>query len=85
MTLLALSQAEDAQVVSSDARIAVVRAWSEDGQLRVRIVVERGPWGERLVFESARDAVRALYAWLIEISRPEQPDPRDGDGPVTPR
>ena len=59
---------------TTDVKIAVVRAWNDDGALRIRIVLEGPEGGERLAFNSVEDAVRAIREWLGVLSTEPTPD-----------
>ena len=55
--------------------VVVVRAWTEDGDLRVRLL-RSGPAGatDVALVSSPADAGRRLQEWLEELQRAGQPD-----------
>jgi hypothetical protein len=52
--------------------VVVVRAWSENGRLRARLI-RAGSAGDAdvAVVGSATDAARRLHDWLDSLSRPD--------------
>jgi hypothetical protein len=58
--------------------VVVVRAWSENGRLRARLI-RAGSAGDAdvAVAGSATDAARLLHDWLQNLSPPDNPSPPD--------
>jgi hypothetical protein len=58
--------------------VVVVRAWSENGRLRARLI-RAGSAGDAdvAVVASATDAAQRLHDWLDALSRPDDPSTPD--------
>ena len=72
-------------MAENEVRIAVVRAWNDSGALRIRVVFESPSGAERMAFNSADHALRAIRLWLTNAAVGHVGETERGsDGPVTP-
>lgn len=57
----------------------MVRAWSEDGQLRVRMVRDGSDGPAQIATGSSSDAARQLLDWLQQFQAADEPAGTDED------